>query len=295
MGKLQTGPKCPSCAKACDSSEERNGGYLLGIMIHLQNYAIKLRGHIVAVILITMIPPLSARSDDIPTLDVRPVCRGIASQSADPLAAGLKATFEECVKSEQGVREQLKQAWPTFSEADKKHCVTLAKTGGEASNTELLTCLEMSRDARALRSAAVTTSSAADMTKKNASPSLPTTRSAPSDKTSQPTATKEPSVSETGAPKKELERAKSDVFTAKASEALAQRKLADAEAALQRVKEEAGRATAEAERAKPPYSEQRTKQHAQRRKQNARKRMQRLHGSRRRRLDANSLMLTRLE
>jgi hypothetical protein len=219
-------------------------------MIHLQNYARKLRGHIVPVILITMIQPLSARSDDIPTLDVRPVCRGIASQSADPLAAGLKATFEECVKSEQDVREQLKQAWPTFSEADKKHCITLAKTGGEASNTELLTCLEMSRDVRALRSAATTTPSGADVTKKNASPSLPATRPAPSDKTSQPTTTKEPSVSETGAPKKELERAKSDGFTEKASEALAQRKLADAEAALQRVKEEAGRATAEAERAK---------------------------------------------
>jgi hypothetical protein len=219
-------------------------------MIHLQNYARKLRGHIVPVILITMIPPLSARSDDIPTLDVRPVCRGIASQSADPLAAGLKATFEECVKSEQSVREQLMQAWPTFSEADKKHCITLAKTGGEASNTELLTCLEMARDVRALRSAATTTPSGADVTKKNASPSLSTTRPAPSDKTSQPTATKEPSVSETGAPKKELEGAKSDVFTAKASEALAQRKLADAEAGLQRVKEEAGRATAEAESAK---------------------------------------------
>ena len=236
--------------KHATSSEERNGGYVLGIMIHLQNYARKLRGHIVAVILIAMIPPLSARSDDIPTLDVRPVCRGIASLSADPLAAGLKATFEECVKSEQGVREQIKQAWPTFSEADKKHCIALAKTGGEASNTELLTCLEMSRDVRALRCAATTTPSGADVSKKNAPPSLPTTRPAPGDKTSQPTATKEPSVSETGAPKKELEGAKSDDFTAKASEALAQRKLADAEAALQRVKEEAGRATAEAERAK---------------------------------------------
>jgi hypothetical protein len=128
MGKLQTGPKCPSCAKASDFIRRTQRRYLLGIMIHLQNYARKLRGHIVAVILITMIPPLSARSDDIPTLDVRPVCRGIASLSADPLAAGLKATFEECVKSEQGVREQIKQAWPTFSEADKKHCIALAKT-----------------------------------------------------------------------------------------------------------------------------------------------------------------------
>ncbi len=89
---------------------------------------------------------VSARSDEALTLDVRQVCRGIASQSADPLATGLQASFEECVKSEQGVRGQLKQQWPIFSTADKQHCVTLAKTGGESSYTELLTCLEMARD-----------------------------------------------------------------------------------------------------------------------------------------------------
>jgi hypothetical protein len=205
----------------------------------------QMRGHLVPVILITMILPLSARSDDIPTLDVRPVCHGIASQSADPLGAGLKATFEECVKSEQDVRGQMKQAWPTFSAADKNHCIALAKTGGESSYTELLTCLEMSRDVRALTSAATTPQKAE---KTAAVP--PTTKPASSDKASQPAAAKATSESETGVPKKELERAKSDAFTAKASEASAQRKLADAEAALQRVKEEAARATAEAERVK---------------------------------------------
>jgi hypothetical protein len=208
-----------------------------------------MRGHLVALILITMILPLSARSDDIPTLDVRPVCRGIASLSADPLAAGLKATFEECVKSEQDVRGQMKQAWPTFSAADKKHCIALAKTGGESSYTELLTCLEMSRDVRALTSAATTAPQKAEVTEKTAA-GPPTTKPASSDKAMQPTAPKETSASETGEPKKELERPKSDAFTAKASEASAQRKLADAEAALQRVKEEAARATTEAERAK---------------------------------------------
>jgi hypothetical protein len=48
----------------------------------------------------------------------------------------------------------------------------------------------------------------------------------------------------------EVERAMAETEAAKASEALAQRKLADAEAALQRTKEEAGRAIAEAEQAK---------------------------------------------
>ena len=73
-----------------------------------------------ATIAVAMIIPtvLAARSDEIPTLDVRPVCRGIASQSADPLDVGLQTTFEQCVQSEQDVREQLKKDWSTFSAAD---------------------------------------------------------------------------------------------------------------------------------------------------------------------------------
>src|SRR5215831_12400168 len=94
---------------------------------------------------------LSARSDDIPTLDVNPVCRGIASQSS--LEVGLQQTgFEQCVQSEQNVREQVKKEWSTFSTSDKSHCVALAKTGGESSYTELLTCMEMARDVRKLHS-----------------------------------------------------------------------------------------------------------------------------------------------
>jgi hypothetical protein len=39
---------------------------------------------------------LWARSDDIPNLDVRPVCRGIASQSAsNPTDVGIKTTFDD--------------------------------------------------------------------------------------------------------------------------------------------------------------------------------------------------------
>jgi hypothetical protein len=212
----------------------------------------KMRSHFVIGIALAMIASaiLPARPDDAPSLDVRPVCRGIASQAAEPLATGLPSSFNECVKSEQEVREQLRKQWSAFSAADKQHCVTLAKTGGESSYTELLTCLEMSRDVRALNSAAAARSGA-DVTKRNASSaSKPTTRPAPTDKASQATPTKEPSTTEAGEPKKDLERAKSDAFNAKASEAVAQRKLADAETALQQVKEEARRATAESERAK---------------------------------------------
>ena len=54
----------------------------------------------------------------IPTLDVNPVCRGIASQGE--LEAGLQQTsFQQCVQSEQSVRDEIKKEWSTFSPADK--------------------------------------------------------------------------------------------------------------------------------------------------------------------------------
>jgi chromosome segregation ATPase len=65
---------------------------------------------------------------------------------------------------------------------------------------------------------------------------------------------------------KELERAKADAQNVTASEALAQRKLADAEAALQRTKEEAERATNEAQRAKADAQAARESEAAAKRK-----------------------------
>jgi hypothetical protein len=72
----------------------------------------------------------------------------------------------------------------------------------------------------------------------------------PTGKNSQSTAAVEPAATEVDQIKREVERAKSEAQAAKASEALVQRKLADADAALKRAKEEADRAIAKAEGAK---------------------------------------------
>jgi len=107
------------------------------------------RNFIATVLAALCLSGLSARSDDIPTLDVNPVCHGIAMQGE--LEAGLQQTsFQQCVQSEQDTREQIKKEWSTFTTADKTHCVSLAKTGGESSYTELITCMEMARDVRKL-------------------------------------------------------------------------------------------------------------------------------------------------
>lgn len=198
-----------------------------------------------------------ARTDEIPNLDVRPVCRGIASQSADPGIGqgGQGETFQRCIESEKEVREQMKKRWSDFSAEDKRHCVELAKTGGESSNTELLTCLEMSRDVRNLRSAAATpgsTKPAPSLSMPSAAvppaPAVPSTPATPPESAGRsPTPAAEKELDRA---KGEVERAKADAQAAKTSEALAQRKLADAETALRRAREEVERAKAETERAK---------------------------------------------
>jgi hypothetical protein len=110
-----------------------------------------LRAFVATVLAALCLSGLPARSDDIPTLDVNPVCHGIAMQGE--LEEGLQQTsFQQCVQSEQATRDQLKKEWSTFSASDKSHCVALAKTGGEASYTELITCVEMARDVRKLHS-----------------------------------------------------------------------------------------------------------------------------------------------
>jgi len=108
-----------------------------------------LRAFVATVLAALCLSGLSARSDDVPTLDVNPVCHGIAMQGE--LEAGLQQTsFQQCVQSEQAVRDEIKKEWSTFTTPDKTHCVALAKTGGESSYTELITCMEMARDVRKL-------------------------------------------------------------------------------------------------------------------------------------------------
>ena len=72
-----------------------------------------LRAFVATVLAALCLSDSPTRSDDIPTLDVRPVCRGIDMQGE--LEAGLQQTsFEQCVQSEQDTREQLKKQWSFF-------------------------------------------------------------------------------------------------------------------------------------------------------------------------------------
>jgi hypothetical protein len=93
-----------------------------------------------------------ASTDSVPQLNVEQVCEGIAKQGGvtfhDPAIATEK---KNCIDSEQAIRSDLVKQWSNFQAADRVHCVNESVMGGESSYTELLTCLEMARDVRAMR------------------------------------------------------------------------------------------------------------------------------------------------
>ena len=91
-------------------------------------------------------------ADGVPNLNVEQVCDGIAKQGGvtfhDPAIAQEK---KNCLDSEQAIREELVKQWSSFSANDRTHCVNESVMGGDSSYTELITCLEMARDVRAMR------------------------------------------------------------------------------------------------------------------------------------------------
>ena len=98
-----------------------------------------------------LVMPIAA-GDGVPRLNVEQVCKGIAEQGGvtfhDP---AIDQEKKNCLDSEQAIRDQLVKQWSSFSADDRTHCVNESMMGGDSSYTELLTCLEMARDVRAMR------------------------------------------------------------------------------------------------------------------------------------------------
>jgi hypothetical protein len=90
--------------------------------------------------------------NDVPNLDINRSCRAEAVGSL-----GFKFELDTCLKSEEDARSQLSKGWNEFAAADRGTCVGLSTMGGQSTYIELLTCLEMLRDARKLPKDADTT------------------------------------------------------------------------------------------------------------------------------------------
>jgi hypothetical protein len=81
-----------------------------------------------------------------PTLRVGPSCEAAGSGSVI-----LGRNKESCLADETTAQDTLKQNRPKYLGTDKIDCVTLENSGGPASYIELLSCLEVMRDARSIQ------------------------------------------------------------------------------------------------------------------------------------------------
>ena len=92
---------------------------------------------------------LAAWSDEVPVLDLNPICHGIAQgASGAGERGGPDLSFARCVRSEQAVRRKLVNEWSSFALADKQNCVAETTIGGLASYTKLYGCLRSATTAR---------------------------------------------------------------------------------------------------------------------------------------------------
>jgi hypothetical protein len=83
-----------------------------------------------------------------PTLQV-----GTSCEAAGRGAIVLGRNKEACLADETTAQDTLKQNWSKYVASDKSDCVSMVTTGGPASYVELLSCVEILRDARNIRNA----------------------------------------------------------------------------------------------------------------------------------------------
>jgi hypothetical protein len=97
-----------------------------------------------------MIVPVTAQQ--LPHLNVDPVCRGIARHAGSAgERGGPDLSFRRCVASELRIRRSLAQQWSSFSPATRANCVGGVNAGGLPSYTALLTCLQTARAVARMR------------------------------------------------------------------------------------------------------------------------------------------------
>ena len=82
-----------------------------------------------------------------PLLQVGPSC-----EAAGRGAVVLGRNKESCLADETAALNTLEQNWSKYAASDKTLCIGMESTGGPASYVELLSCLEVNRDARDIQS-----------------------------------------------------------------------------------------------------------------------------------------------
>jgi hypothetical protein len=85
------------------------------------------------------------RTGSVPSINVQPTCQAAAGG-----ILGVQLDVQTCLQEEQQIRDQLAKEWTKFRADDRASCARLTTMSGGGTYTELITCLEMMRDARML-------------------------------------------------------------------------------------------------------------------------------------------------
>ncbi len=91
-------------------------------------------------------PTPNRRAGGAPKLQVGPSCEA-AAQGSVVLGRDKKA----CLGDETAAQDTLKKNWSKYAASDKNECISMVRTGGPPSYVELLSCVEILRDARNIR------------------------------------------------------------------------------------------------------------------------------------------------
>jgi hypothetical protein len=78
---------------------------------------------------------------------------GTSCEAAGRGAVVLGRNKEACLADETAAQDTLRQNWAKYAANDKTSCVGMTSTGGPPSYVELLSCLEIMRDARQIQNA----------------------------------------------------------------------------------------------------------------------------------------------
>lgn len=92
------------------------------------------------IVLVGMQITLSA--DRVPTFNVKPSC-----QAAATTGVTANRNADACLHDEQDAQAKLKEEWGQFTSSQRERCTSLTRLGGPPSYVELLTCLELAKQA----------------------------------------------------------------------------------------------------------------------------------------------------
>ena len=80
----------------------------------------------------------------VPNFNLNPTCQAAA------VSNGFQRPQGACMRDEHDARAQLEKQWTSYSLSERRRCTIMTQTGAPPSYVELLTCLQMAKEASRL-------------------------------------------------------------------------------------------------------------------------------------------------